>query len=67
MNEAQVKLGDDSEDDVLYAWRMKAIEDTTYSGGMVNGGFEEFQKKDLYFRNAKSSQVPEKLMGHERE
>lgn len=59
--EARVRLGDDSEDDVLFVWRTKAIENLAYSGWRVNGGFEGF-KKVLYFEIATSLEVLEKVM-----
>lgn len=63
-DEAQVKLGGDSEDDVLYGWKKKPIEDSAYSKWKVSSGFEKFEGEDFYFKNAMTVQVLEDFMGY---
>lgn len=47
MSEARMKLGRDTENDVLCAWRVEPIEDVAYSEWKMIGGFGELQKKDM--------------------
>lgn len=51
-DEARVKLGDDSEDDVLRAWRVKPIKDIVSSERKENNGFGLFKEDNLYFKIA---------------
>lgn len=39
-----MQLGGDSEDDMMSAWRMKAIEDMALSGWKLNGVLDEFEE-----------------------
>lgn len=63
LNQAQAKLGGDGENDVLCAWRIKAIEDIAYSLWKVKHGFEKFGEENLYFKNATTSEMLKKLTG----
>lgn len=44
------------------AGRIKAIEDTAYSGWMVNGSFEAIEHEDPYFKIAMLLEVLEDFM-----
>lgn len=59
-----MKLASDSKNDVLYAWRMKAIEDIPYSRWNVSGGFQMLEKENLYIKNAVSLEVLKQFMGY---
>lgn len=59
-----MKLGDHSENDVLYARRIKPIEDSALSGWKVEGNLENFEIADLCFKNAKLLELLEEFMGY---
>lgn len=65
MDETRVELGDDSAYDASCTWKLKAIEDSAESGRRVNGGLEESEKEDLYFKKSMGTEVLGKFMGYE--
>lgn len=67
LNEARVMLQDDSEDDLLWACRRKALEDIAFSGWKMNGDLEKIEKRNLYFENTMSLDVLEEFMRYRAE
>lgn len=47
---------------MLCACRLKAIENIAYFVWKVSSGFEKFEKKDLYYRNAMAVKMLEMLI-----
>lgn len=63
-NEAPLKSWDDSQDNVQCARRLKGIKDIAYSRRKVSCLLQKFEKKELYFKNAMSQEVPERFEGY---
>lgn len=62
-DESLVKLGGDSEDNVLSAWKAEALEDNAYFGWKMNGVVEEIEAA-FYSRNAILREELEEFLGY---
>lgn len=64
MHEARVRLGRESDEEMLSGWRMKEVDKFAYSGSMVSASLKELDEENLYFRNRVAVKILEEFTGY---